>query len=154
MRVFSSEIIGAVMRAVIYLLYIREFSPRSSSVKHTWSARFSWRNETFPSRASQPIAMQTSGLGAPTPRSTALRLDSPFLYKKFQILPAVLPMSSDLHESIYFLLMTSRLKPLQDRLVKSFICEKFVKVVCAWRGKLICRHESKRSGLTRLKVHV
>jgi hypothetical protein len=81
---------------------IREFCAPSPSVKHNCNERFSCRSATFPSRASQPIAMHTSCFGAPTPRSTAVRLDSPRLCKKFHTLPAVAPISSGLHVSIVF----------------------------------------------------
>src|SRR5687768_14319871 len=84
-----------------FLFYcIREFCAASPSVRQSCNERFSCRNETFPSRASQPMAMHTSCFGAPTPRSSALRLDSPRLCRKFHTFPAVAPISSGLHVSI------------------------------------------------------
>jgi len=62
-----------------------------ASRKRIRTVRFSSFTSIFPSRASHPTAIETVDLGALTPFSTALRLDSPLERKKFHTKPAVSP---------------------------------------------------------------
>src|SRR5262249_47113951 len=62
-----------------------------ASLKKIRTVRFSSLTSIFPSRASHPTAIETVDLGALTPFSTALRLDSPLERKKFHTRPAVSP---------------------------------------------------------------
>jgi hypothetical protein len=62
-----------------------------ASRKKIRTVRFSSFTSIFPSRASQPTAIETVALGALTPFSSALRLDSPLERKKFHTKPAVSP---------------------------------------------------------------
>src|SRR5215510_5064532 len=62
-----------------------------ASRKRIRTVRFSSFTSIFPSRASHPTAIEIVDLGALTPFSTALRLDSPLERKKFHTKPAVSP---------------------------------------------------------------
>jgi hypothetical protein len=62
-----------------------------ASRKKIRTVRFSSFTSIFPSRASQPTAIETVDLGALIPFSSALRLDSPLERKKFHTMPAVSP---------------------------------------------------------------
>jgi len=62
-----------------------------ASLNRIRTVRFSSLTSIFPSRASHPTAIETVDLGALTPFSTALRLDSPLERRKFHTRPAVSP---------------------------------------------------------------
>src|SRR5262245_13341133 len=98
-----------------------------ASRKKIRTVRFSSFTSIFPSRASHPTAIETVDLGALTPFSTAVRLDSPLERKKFHTKPAVSPivlistiktsLAIVWHFSVGFQILAGKIFPFEANLV-------------------------------------